>query len=216
MSQLKTVVIEFSPVRLFLSPRPDDWAANVYWIHYDIPFNVNLFNPRRSFHILQDYVFFKQLVHAGWNPLTEKQHTESTGFAPSDFKDRFWQCQYDTAMIRSTFRMKYDFNLPGDLLKENVAYLDSIVQTMKAHAIRPILIIPPFYKTFNNAIPERVTSYSNEVLQGLKSKYDLTVWDFEQTKCFQVTDFYNDNHLNPDGARKWFAVLADSISRTER
>ena len=215
MPQLKSVVIEFSPVRLFLSPGPDDWAANVYWIHYDIPYKVNVYNPRRSFHVLQDYGFFKQVVHAGWNPFAEKQRIESTGFAPSDFKDRFWQCQFDTAMIRSTFRMKYDFKLSKDLLDENVTYLDSIVEIMKAHGVRPILVLPPFYKTFENAIPAQVKLYSEKVLQTLKGKYELTVWDFEQTENFEVKDFYNDNHLNPDGAQKWFSMLADSINRIE-
>lgn len=212
MPNLKCVGIEMSPVRMYLSPLADDWSANVYWIHYDIPFKVNTLNPRRSFHILQDYDFFKQVVHRAWNPWEEKSIIEATGFAPNDFKDRFWDCQYDTALIQSTFRMKYDFRLPKDLIQENFIYLDSTLQLLKSAGVRPVLIIPPLYKTFQNAIPQRVADVFSQALLTISEKHDVKVFNFQSSNVFLATDFYNDNHLNPDGARKWFEMIQDSLA----
>jgi hypothetical protein len=213
MPNVKWVGIEMSPVRMYLSPLPDDWSANVYWIHYDIPFKVNTLNPRRSFHMLQDYDFFKQVVHRAWNPWEEKSIIETTGFAPNDFKERFWDCQYDTSLIRSTFRMKYDFKLSKSLLQENLSYLDSTLQLLTARGVRPFLIIPPLYKTFENAIPQKVNKEFMDALTSVKEKYDIQIFNFQSSNEFQTTDFYNDNHLNPDGAKKWFEMIQDSLAK---
>jgi hypothetical protein len=212
MPQLQLAFIEISPTRWYLSPSAEDWSANIYWIHYQIPFRINRLNPRCYSHLLQDYAFFKNIVHTAWSPFTEKNTIDERGYAPDDFKDRFWNCQYDTAEINKSFIMKYDFKTKSSLLQENRNYLDSIIDLLQEHQVKPILVIPPFYSTFEKAIPAPVMISFEQWVQELRLN-GHQVWDYRHRADWTVHDFYNDNHLNPEGAAKWFRALQDSTNR---
>ncbi len=213
MSSIQTVCIEMSPTRIYLYPKPDDWSANVYWIHYGIPYSVNVYNPIRSSHLLQSYAFFKDMVHDAWNPFKEHLKIDDTGFAPDDFKDRFWSCQFDTAQIQASFKMKYDFKLSESLIKSNLNFLDSTLTMLRRHNIQTVLIVPPFYETFNRAIPPLVKARFDRTLSEIMSQSMVSVFNFNRPDIWEVSDYYNDNHLNPKGAQKWFAMLQDSINQ---
>ncbi len=212
MPHLKVAFIELSPTRLYLAPDADDWSANLYWLHYRIPFQVNVFNPRHHTHLFQDYSFFKNAVHSAWNPWKEKLGINEKGYAPEDFKDRFWECQFDTSVIRKSFVMKYDFKTSKKDLEWNRQYVDSIVEILNSHNVKPVFLIPPFYDTFEDAIPPAVEMAFEKWMLDLKKK-ECTIWDYRKSSIWTVKDYYNDNHLNPDGAKKWYQALRDSVNR---
>jgi hypothetical protein len=216
MSSLKTAFIEISPVRLFMKLNKDNWASNLYWIHYQIPFEVDIYNPRRNFHFFQDYAFFKNVVHDAWNPYKHHLEINPNGFAPFDTTGRFYDLKFDTIEIKQTFVMKYDFVCDKSDLERNKIYLDSTIQILNDHNVEVVLVVPPFFNTFNQSIPPHVKKVWSEWVVQLQRNDDVKIWDFNQTKYWNVTDFSNDNHLNPKGASKWFQMFGDSLSQTKR
>ena len=112
--------------------------------------------------------------------------------------------------------MKYDFVCDNSDVERNKIYLDSTIQILNEHNVEVVLVVPPFFNTFNQSIPPHVKKVWSEWVVQLQRNDDVKIWDFNQAKYWNVTDFSNDNHLNPKGASKWFQMFGDSLSQTKR
>lgn len=49
-----------------------------------------------------------------------------------------------------------------------------------------------------------------DLISNLIHKFGIQYYDFSNSKRFNLKDFKNDNHLNPNGAKK-FTIIIDSI-----
>ena len=96
-------------------------------------------------------------------------------------------------------------------LDYNYGYVDSIAKICKEQNLRLLLISTPCSKQYVE-LCKNTPQFSKymELVNKLKTEYGLEFVDFNNKDCFIDDDFYDSNHLNDIGAKK-FSFMLDSI-----
>jgi len=212
MRNLRFALIEVSETRFLLDDEKDNWSNNVYWIHYDVPYNVNKWSPKSYFHTTQAFAFFRPIVIQACNPFAQKGIVDDEGFIKVNPGGRFEQFNFDTTLIRSTFKMIYDFKIDERVVNRNVEQLENTLELLKKYGIQPILIRPPFYNTFENGIPSNWTEQFENIIFEISQKFKVPYYKNIGDKVADVRCFYNDNHLNLTGAKQWTKAVEEVVS----
>ncbi len=210
---LKVALIEVSETRLLMDDAVDQWNSNVYWIHYGMPYNVNVWNPQSYFHITQAYDFFKPMVFKALRGENNSVKIDEQGYAVENHEGRFEALNFDAKEIDSSFEMVYDFNIDEKVIEYNFQQLLGTIHLLQSKGIQVVLIHPPFYKTFISGMPQSWVLRSRSIFKELAASEKLPFWDFTSTMESQQDLFYNDNHLNKSGAQKWTRMLLDSLQK---
>ncbi len=211
MKRLKVVFIEVSETRLLMNDEVSQWNSNVYWIHYGLPYNVNVLNPRSYFHLTQAYDFFRPIVINDLTKKNDRVEVNEAGYMVENHDGRFELLSFNKNEIEKTFKMVYDFDEDSLVIAANLLHLERTINLLKSKGIRVILLHPPFYYTFNRSIPQELVRRLQNKVQDIARFKKVEFWDYTWFMEDSVQYFYNDNHLNKDGARKWTSVLCDSL-----
>lgn len=209
LPKLKTVVLEISCNHLELPHHANDYWKNSIYLKY---YNVNAFerptwtkdkliylsNARFYSHKLMDYYFYK----------TDKSQLNEYGFDTNNFDGAFRKLNYDVNEIE---KHKFKIITREDLtiFKKNTAYLFEILDYIQKRDLKVIIVTVPLYKTYLHKRNPNIVRRRDSILSVIKTKYDNVVLLDKETDTlqFNVHDFLNENHLNPDGAKKFTAIL---------
>jgi len=84
---------------------------------------------------------------------------------------------------------------------------------MKNEGLNVIICTVPLYKTYLNKRNPNVVRRRDSVLSVILKKYDNVVLLNKETDTvhFKIKDFLNENHLNPDGAKKFTALVNQKL-----
>lgn len=84
----------------------------------------------------------------------------------------------------------------------------------KNNKIKIILISCPSYKTYSENLNKKELASTVNVVNALDDKYsNMRYFNLLQDKSFDAKDFFDADHLNEIGAKK-FTVKIDSIMKT--
>ncbi len=213
LPSLKYVLLEVSYLHLELPYHPNDyWKNNIYLKYY----NVNAFerrtyfkdkfvylsNPRFYSAKLKDYYLFKN----------DKEQLNEFGFDTNRFYGSFNKLDYDTLKIRNKyFKIHTKENI--EVFKTNTTYLFKMLDYMQSKNLNVIICTVPLYKTYLKKRNPNVVRRRDSVLSVIKKKYSNVVLLNEETDTIQFTvkDFLNQNHLNPDGAKKFTTLVNQKL-----
>ena len=209
MKNLKTILFEVSPHRFYTEFNASQWNGHVYSNLYDIKYKVENLSVKNYSFVLSDVNYFSTIFIDNFNPKIPKPKLNKFGFMTNDFKDRFSKLKNDSLQIDKTFKMKHQFDNQENL-KINIAFLNKIIEKCKKNNIKIIFLVTPFYHTYSSKIPLKAENQMYNLLTRFTNKYGILYYDFSNSKQFTLKDFKNDNHLNPDGAKK-FTVIMDSL-----
>ncbi len=87
---------------------------------------------------------------------------------------------------------------------------DFIIQ-LKKDSIIPILFSSPTYIEYNSYLNSEIIRCNQININGICSKYNLEYWDCTKDINFKKEDFYNYDHLNKRGAKKFSKILANKL-----
>lgn len=209
LPKLKTVVMEVSYNHLELPHHSTDYWKNSVYLKY---YGVNAFerpiwakdkliylsNARFYSHKLMDYYFYK----------TDKSQLNAFGFDTNNYYGAFKKLDYDETKI-AQHKFKIITREDPTLFKANTAYLFDMLDFMKAKNLRVVVCTVPLYKTYLKERNPNIVKRRDSVLSIIAKKYsNVVILDKEtDTLHFTVRDFLNENHLNPDGAAKFTALI---------
>lgn len=101
------------------------------------------------------------------------------------------------------------FNL--DRINQNKEYLEDIIRKSEERDITVILVKLPIYKSYRENLKNEYIIQQNEFCNYFAAKYDNVLFlDFSDDQRFTEDDYYDANHLNETGAKK-FTLMLDSI-----
>lgn len=110
------------------------------------------------------------------------------------------------------YRQRY--NPPNfDRLKSQSAYLDRLL-SLCAEQKTPILLVNmPLPDVNRNVIPPQLLAAYKETVKRIADKYGVEVWDLDGNAVFaeNSTNFNDCVHLNANGGKKFFNMLADYL-----
>ncbi len=95
-------------------------------------------------------------------------------------------------------------------IKENLQVLIRIFKFAKARNIEVLLVTSPTYKSYYNNLNEMQLYRTLEETNKLASRYQVKYVNMLKDRFFNETDFYDGDHLNEIGARK-FSLRVDSL-----
>ena len=213
MKNLKVVVLEIASHSFFYDLRPEEWNGHIYSNVYNIDYKVEKYSLKNYSLFYSCPEFFSNLFKDELDPRSYKLKYNEDGFTVNDFNDRFLSLKYDSLEITKTAvnPFKYD---GAKLKKLNEEFVEKTIERCQKKGVTVILYSPPFYPSLGNKLPKDVLEYSDSFANVLCNKYNLKYYDFLFDKRFKVTDFKNDNHLNPTGAEKMTKIM-DSLITNE-
>jgi hypothetical protein len=105
-----------------------------------------------------------------------------------------------------------------DKIAKNMKYRDEIVEDLrhfieilKENNITPILFNSPTYYQFNTELDEGFYKENEKIIDKIASEYNIKYWPFMKSSIFTKAHFYNPDHLNAKGAKRFSEILSDSI-----
>jgi hypothetical protein len=109
----------------------------------------------------------------------------------------------------NTHIVDYDKN---SAIIENFEWLFT---TLKSKGIRPILITCPIYSTLRECLDKKILGKSEVIANSLAEKYGLQYLNYFYDDSFEVSDYYDSDHLNTYGAKK-LTLKLDSVLREHK
>jgi len=209
MDNLKTVVFDVSPHIFYSRFDSSDWNGHIYANLYEIYYKVNPHSIKNHSYLLSNFKFFTSIYIDYVNPWAPKYEINKFGYISNDFYDRFLTLKNDSLKIDKTFIMMHTFD-GKDMLEKNEKVLESAIRLCKNKAVKVLLVTPPFYHTYNDNVPAAAKKEVSDLVARIQKKFNVPYFDFSTSKNFNLKDFKNDSHLNPNGAKK-FTVKVDSL-----
>ncbi len=211
MINLKTVLLEVSPHRFYNELNPNDWNGHVYSILYDIDYKVEGYSVKNYSFVLADVKYFSTIFVDNFNPKIPKQKLNKFGFMTNDFRDRFSKLKNDSLKIENSFKMNNKFNNQLNF-KTNTIFVNKIIEKCQKNSVKIIFIETPLYRTYNSKIPMIIKMQHQDLLSNFTNRFGIPHYDFSNSERFHLKDFKNDNHLNPDGAKKFTIIVASLLN----
>jgi hypothetical protein len=194
------------PDRLILGWTPQNFTSNGF---YDIPKTKDKLSRYFFLLDLKDYKdiikynpegFFKGIINFLFNSFTKKMLLFKTNIKNADIGG-FWTLPSNIS----------DFYLEKDILNtENIErdeilsandmslkYLDKIINFCNTNNIKIVLISMPNYKSLNLKNKSIKKVFDNHIIT-LKDK--VVYWDYSDYIGIEKKHFYNEDHLNENGA----------------
>jgi hypothetical protein len=157
------------------------------------------------------------------NPFAEKLVVNKYGFTTklSPFEEgvhRFEDMKYDVEKINkdhnNLFIQRHRNENPGAYRKNKVLF-ENMIKKCVSHHITPVIVIPPVYTTYYNEMLPAKKQRRDNLIAYIRQHYpSVLVFDHEKADKFDVTDFSNEDHLNPKGAAKFTRLLDKELLDT--
>ena len=210
LQDLKTVVLEVSYSHFELPHNGKDFWKNALYLKY---YDVNCFERKTYFKDRLVYLsnprFFSEKINEQYIKKNTIVKFNDHGFNTENYEGQFEVLNHDEKKITNMPRFKINTEPNLEIFATNTRLFYEMIDYLSEKKIAIILCKVPMYKTYherrNPAILRRRDSVITDVLQ----KYPkVKLLDLEtDTVLFQVKDYWNQSHLNPDGAKKFTAWL---------
>ncbi|MCB0465030.1 MAG: hypothetical protein KDC78_05050 [Aequorivita sp.] len=213
LPKLKYVLMEVSYNHLELPHHSNDYWKNTIYLKY---YGVNAFERPTWF---KDRLVYLSNVHFYSHKFMEyyvdKSITEKLnefGFDTNNYNGDFKTLNYDESKI-ATKKFKIITREDLTIFKKNTAYLFEMLNYAKAENLKVIVCTLPLYKTYLKERNPNIVRRRDSILSIIKQKYsNVTLLNEEaDTISFTAKDFLNENHLNPNGAKKFTALVNQKI-----
>ncbi len=213
LPKLKYVLFEVSYNHLELPHHPDDYWKNTIYLKY---YGVNAFERPTWFKdrlvFLSNPSFYSYVLKENYFYKTKNVQLNRYGFDTNNYEGAFKKLNYDESKIE-THKFKIITREDLGIFKENTAYLFEMLNYAKAENLEVIVCTLPLYKTYLKQRNPNIVRRRDSVLEVIKKKYSNVIFLNEETDTlnFTVKDFLNENHLNPDGAKKFTTLVNRKI-----
>lgn len=153
------------------------------------------------------------------NPFLEKTPVNKFGFVTklSKFEksiQRFNNLNFNAELINADrenlfiTRHRYEDLAAYEI---NKLIFEDMVSVCVKHRVTPVILITPVYATYYETMIPAKKQRRDDFMNYLVNKYpSALVLNYENSGEFAITDFTNDDHLIPEGAKK-FTIKVDSI-----
>lgn len=216
LPNLKTVILEVSYSHFELPHNGKDfWKNSVFLKYYDI----NCYERRTYFKDKLLYLsfpgFFSDKIIDHYISKEDPAEFNKNGFDTINFNGLFKDLDYNERKIADVLRFKINTEENLDLFRNNTSLFFDMLEFLNEEGLNIIICNTPMYKTYlpkrNNSILKRRDS----ILSLVARQYPdiLFLNKEEDTSLFNVKDYWNQSHLNPNGATKFTKLLDNELSK---
>ncbi|MCW9036409.1 hypothetical protein [Altibacter sp.] len=209
LPNLQTVVLEVSYSHFELPHNgPNFWKNTVYLKYYD----VNCFERATYFKDRLIYLsfpaFYSEKIYDHYIVQSDPAGYNSSGFDTLNYAGVFKKLNYDDSKIESR---RFKINTEPDLavFKNNTDYFLEMLDYLKAQNLQVVICHVPMYKSYLPVRHPEILHRRDSMMQVVSDRYsNVMVLDKEtDTLQFSATHYWNQSHLNPNGAATFTKML---------
>lgn len=121
--------------------------------------------------------------------------------------------QTDRPFNKETFVKKVEqFVEPINSERDEVIQeLKKFILTLQENGIHPILFSSPTYHKYNQYLNPETIHKNKMDISNLTQEFNIEYWRFNEDPRFKIIDFYNQDHLNKKGAKKFSKILNEKL-----
>ncbi|BAO76630.1 hypothetical protein [Winogradskyella sp. PG-2] len=207
LKSLEVIILRLSYDTLFeqLKDSPEDWRLKDYNLYTDVNFDYSLKHnsellssgARQALKVLKGYYIDKEPIlncdNLGWgNDLSKRLEVNLNNAGK-------------LAALRHTIE-------DWELLDENINVFRDLIKWSQNKGINIILVTPPAYKSYRDNLNKDQYNEVIRVGKVLDSEFtNCTYYNYMSHPGFSADDFYDADHLNSLGAKKFSLILNDLI-----
>lgn len=208
-NNLKYIIVSVDYMSLLSSIQdgPAEWRLMNYKIYYDINIrnkftdNFEIFNGKLAKNTRRIFNYY--IKHQGGINI----NTLGWGTQLNSSKNKDLLKTGKIAAARHVAKNDIRFN-------KQISNLENIILFAKNKKIKLILISCPSYKTYSENLNKKELASTIDVIKALDDKYtNMKYYNLLNDKSFIAKDFFDADHLNEIGTKK-FTVKMDSIIKT--
>lgn len=205
-SNLKYVVIRLSYDTLFeqIKNSPEDWRLKDYKIYMNLDLDYKLehnsevisMGLKQSLNVMGNYYLFDMNLI----------NSDKLGFGKDLNVNKIIDLDKEGSVTAKRHTVKN-----WDLLDANIKVFNNLNEWCRKNGVQVLLVTPPAYKSYRRNIDEDQLNKMIEVGKELDSKFNnCTYYNLMENKDFTAKDFYDPDHLNAKGAKK-FSLIINSL-----
>ncbi len=107
----------------------------------------------------------------------------------------------------------YHADMRMDNYPTNYQRLDDLFRLLQQRRIEPVIITPPVYETCYECLDPAGVRKMEEAINSLCARYKVRHFNYLKDRRFVLTDFSDNDHLNPQGAAKFTRILNADVLR---
>lgn len=175
------------------------------------------FTPSISFKILKDYFYRKKkykkerfleynvengvsILDSCLNGFLGRKGTDIQLFNSLDYKKRV--DYFNNIISLSTEK--------DEILMD----IEHLITELQNNNIKPILVTSPKFTDYNKFYNQKILEQNKKEINYLISKYNIEHWDYLNDKRFEISNFYDYDHLNISGAEKFSKILNSRLRKS--
>lgn len=210
LKNLKTVILEVSYSHFELPHNGKDFWKNSIYLKY---YGVNCFERTVYFKDKLIYLsypsFFSEKILDHYIYKEDPNEFNDFGFDTLNYNGIFKDLLYDEERIAEISNFKINTVEDLNIFQINTQYFFEMLDFLERSKINVILCSPPMYKTYLPRRNANILKRRDSILEVAAKKYaNITIFSKEEdTINFGVKDYWNQSHLNPDGANTFTKML---------
>ena len=99
--------------------------------------------------------------------------------------------------------------------KEVIADLHDFIIQLKERNIEPILFSSPTFSEYNQYLDTVIINRNKRDIAKISYTDNVEFWDYMDSEKFSLEDFYDSDHLNKVGAKKFTKMLSNRLETHE-
>ena len=206
LTQLETIIIRLSYDTLFeqLKNSSEDWRLKDYKLYTPVEFEYAIKHNSEVLAMgLNESLGVIKKQYLNNEP---RLNCDSLGFG-IDLK---YKAKRDVTKSGSVVAKRHTAK-SWNVLNSNVEAFRELISICKNRNINVLLITPPAFKSYYNNLDTDQLNKTIEVGKGLAQQYpNCSYYNFLERQDFTTSDFYDADHLNAEGAKK-FSLLLNNI-----
>ena len=89
--------------------------------------------------------------------------------------------------------------------------LNQLITALQKKGVTPIFFSTPTFKDYNTNLDTGIINNNRVDAEILCKKYNMEFWDYARDNNFSQNDFFNPDHSNKKGARKFTKILNERL-----
>ena len=219
MDSLKYLLLDINYISPFTSLENSEewWRVKYYSIYYDNDFHRGelKYNYELAVHNLSTFEsagngILLKLGMSNYSKIKVNELGFGTNYSLNK-RTKNWNDGKEEALKHSIW-LKREKDL--DLIDNNKIYVNDILKKCAARKIKVLLISTPVSQTYVSNLNNNYLKKKTEFCNSFKdSSNNISYIDFSSDNRFIDEDFFDANHLNETGARKFTIIINDILSK---
>jgi len=191
------------------------WKNNVFLKYYGVNLKDRSSYPTDHLLYVSNPAYFSRLLYANYFKNDGSYKYNEFGFYKNKYEGKFKTLNYDTILFSKSY-VKINRRADKNIFKHNVSFFYNMLDYCENEGLNIIIISPPTFNNYNNLRNPIILKRRDSILNIISEKYkNIYFLNSEEDEEFTAKMFWDEKHLNPDGAKIFTLQLNELINSIE-